>query len=154
MSAHPTVPATLHRAWAADLTPARLYELLRLRINVFVIEQNCPYQELDGRDLEQSTRHFWVEPERPGEPPQATLRLLEDPDGGFHIGRVCTSKSARGRGLSRRLMEAALAEIGDARCVLDSQVPVKGLYERFGFTQQGEEFLEDGIPHITMVRVK
>jgi ElaA protein len=157
VSAQPTVPATpvpatLHRAWSADLSPALLYDLLRLRIAVFVIEQNCPYPELDGRDLEQSTRHFWVEPESPGGLPQAYLRLLEEPDGGYRIGRVCTAQAARGRGLARRLMEAALAETGGAHCVLDAQVQVKDLYAAFGFQPVGEEFLEDGIPHVTMVR--
>jgi ElaA protein len=146
------VSATLHRAWAADLTPARLYELLQLRIAVFVIEQNCPYPELDGRDLESATRHFWVDPEPGTELPQAYLRLLEERDGSFRIGRVCTAPWARGRGLSRRLMEAALVEVGRKPCVLDSQVQVTGLYAAFGFAPDGEEFMEDGIPHITMRR--
>ena len=151
VNAQSTAPATLRRAWAADLTPAMLYDLLRLRIAVFVIEQNCPYPELDGRDLDQDTRHFWVVP-GPGEDlPQAYLRLLAEP-GGFRIGRVCTAASARGRGLARRLMEAALAEVGTERCVLDAQVQAQGLYAAFGFEPEGEEFLEDGIPHITMVR--
>lgn len=146
------VPGTLRRAWAADLSPSTLYGLLRLRIAVFVIEQNAPYAELDGRDLEPTTRHFWVEPEPGGELPQAYLRLLEERDGGFRIGRVCTAVQARGRGLARRLMEAALAEVGKTRCVLDAQVRVADLYAGFGFHPVGEEFIEDGIPHITMVR--
>lgn len=145
-------PATLRRAWSADLTPALLYDLLRLRIAVFVIEQNCPYPELDGRDLEPDTRHFWVVPGPDEDLPQAYLRLLAEPGGGYRIGRVCTAASARGRGLARRVMEAALAEVGGARCVLDAQVQAQGLYAAFGFMPEGEEFLEDGIPHVTMVR--
>jgi ElaA protein len=148
MSVHP-VPATLRREWAADLSTAQLYAVLRLRVEVFVVEQNCPYQELDGRDLEQSTRHFWVTGET--DHPLAYLRLLEDPTE-YRIGRVVTHPSIRGQGYSRRLMEAALADVGDAACVLESQVQAEGLYAAFGFVKSGEEYLEDGIPHIQMRR--
>lgn len=151
MSAYP-VSTLLHREWAADLTPERLYALLRLRVDVFVIEQDCPYPELDGRDLEHSTRHFWISSDTDPELPAAYLRLLTERDGSYRIGRVCTAKGARGRGLSRRLMEAALADIGDVESVLDAQVQVAGLYEGFGYRPVGDEFLEDGIPHITMRR--
>jgi ElaA protein len=54
------VAATVHRAWAADLDPGTLYALLRLRVEVFVVEQRCAYAELDGRDLEPRTRHYWL----------------------------------------------------------------------------------------------
>lgn len=153
MTAYP-VSTILHREWAADLTPARLYALLRLRLDVFVIEQECPYPELDGRDLEQTTRHFWIGSDADPDLPVAYLRLLEEPGGGYRIGRVCTAKDARGRGLSRRLMEAALAEVGSADSVLESQVQVAGLYAAFGFEQTGDEYVEDGIPHITMRRTR
>jgi ElaA protein len=138
----------LHRAWAADLTPARLYALLRLRITVFVVEQNCPYQDLDGDDLSPSTRHFWIETDTE---PIAYLRLVEA-NGEFRIGRVCTAIAMRGKGLSRRLIEAALAETGTAPAVLHAQVSVADMYERFGFRLSGAEFLEDGIPHVPMRR--
>jgi ElaA protein len=149
VSAYP-VSTTLHREWAADLTPDRLYALLRLRTAVFVVEQECPYQELDGRDLEPTTRHFWIA--RDQNVPLAYLRLLEDAGGRFRIGRVCTATSDRGTGLSRRLMEAALAEIGDRAAVLEAQVQVADLYVAFGFRSAGEPYLEDGIPHVTMRR--
>jgi ElaA protein len=151
MTAYP-VSTILHREWAADLSPQRLYALLRLRVDVFVVEQECPYPELDGRDLEPATRHFWIGSDSDPELPLAYLRLLEEPDGTYRIGRVCTARDARGRGLSRRLMEAALAETGDAETVLDAQVQVAGLYAAFGFTAEGDEFVEDGIPHVTMRR--
>ncbi len=153
MTAYP-VSTILHREWAADLTPARLYALLRLRLDVFVIEQNCPYPELDGQDLEQTTRHFWIGSDADPDLPVAYLRLLEDKRGRYRIGRVCTAKDARGRGLSRRLMEAALAEIGDVDSVLDAQVQVAELYAAFGFVRTGDEYLEDGIPHVTMRRTR
>jgi ElaA protein len=150
MSTHPS--AVLHREWAANLTPARLYSLLRLRVAVFVVEQKCPYPELDGRDLEPSTRHFWIGLETDPELTVACLRLLAEPGGVHRIGRVCTARPFRGQGLSRRLMAAALADVGDAECVLDAQVEVARLYAAFGFRRIGEEFAEDGIPHVTMRR--
>ncbi|WP_447003756.1 GNAT family N-acetyltransferase [Saccharothrix isguenensis] len=150
MRSHP-YPATLRRQWSADLTPAQLYAVLKLRGEVFVVEQNCPYPELDGRDLEPGTRHFWLEPEGSAVP-EAYLRLLEEPAGGYRIGRVCTARAARGRGYSCRLMEAALAEVGQAGCVLDAQTCLADFYGSFGFDPQGAEFMEDGIPHLRMRR--
>ncbi len=151
MSSH-AVSTVLHREWAADLSPQRLYDLLRLRVDVFVVEQDCPYPELDGRDLEEGTRHFWIGSDTDPDQPVAYLRVLAEPDGGFRIGRVCTAAGCRGKGLSRRLMEAALADVGDHDSVLDAQVQVQGLYAAFGYERAGEEFIEDGIPHITMRR--
>jgi ElaA protein len=142
--------ATLRRAWAADLTPAVLYALLRLRVSIFVVEQNAAYEELDGLDLLDTTRHFWLESEG-GRDPIACLRLLEE-RAEFRIGRVCTLGELRGRGFSRRLMEAALAEVGDTACVLEAQVQAQGFYAAFGFRPEGDEYLEDDIPHITMRR--
>ncbi|MCP2169640.1 GNAT family N-acetyltransferase [Goodfellowiella coeruleoviolacea] len=125
--------------------------MLRLRVAVFVVEQSCPYQELDGRDLEPGTRHFWLEAEDT-DGPVAYLRLMVEADGTFRIGRVCTARIARGRGFSRRLAEAALAEVGDAACVLDAQTYVADFYASLGFQVEGGEFVEDGIPHVRMRR--
>lgn len=150
MRSHP-YPATLRRQWSADLTPDRLYAVLKLRSEVFVVEQSSIYPDLDGRDLEPGTRHFWLEADD-SPAPQAYLRLLEEPGGTFRIGRVCTARAARGRGYSRRLVEAALAEVGQAECVLDAQTYVVDFYASFGFEPQGAEFIEDGIPHLRMRR--
>jgi ElaA protein len=117
-----------------------------------VIEQRCFYQDLDGRDLTPSTRHFWIASGADQQVPLAYLRLIEEPGGTFRIGRVCTTRDARGTGLSRRLMAAALAEIGDRESVLDAQVQVVDLYRGFGYQSEGEPFDEDGIMHITMRR--
>ncbi|WP_433263936.1 GNAT family N-acetyltransferase [Actinosynnema sp. CS-041913] len=150
MRSHP-YPAKLRRKWSADLTSAQLYALLKLRGEVFVVEQSSAYPELDGRDLEPDTRHFWLEADGSPEP-QAYLRLLEESDGTFRIGRVCTARAARGRGYSRRLMEAALVEVGRQVCVLDAQTYVADFYASFGFMPEGSEFIEDGIPHLRMRR--
>jgi ElaA protein len=142
----------LHRRLAADLSTAMVYALLRLRVEVFVVEQACPYQELDGHDLDLTTRHYWLAPDRAIQQPLATLRLLEPTDGQFRIGRVCVARQARRQGGIRRLLEAALGEIGDASVKLDAQRHCVELYRGFGFVVDGEEFTEDGIPHVPMRR--
>src|ERR1700754_3788883 len=142
------VTATVHRAWAADLPPERLYELLRLRVDVFVVEQACPYAELDGRDLEDGARHFWLGGDGRPEPVLGCVRLLRETGGGYRIGRLCTARSMRGRGLGRQLMEAVLAEVGDRTCVLDAQEHLAGFYREFGFTPAGEPYDWDGVAHV------
>ncbi|MFP5023008.1 GNAT family N-acetyltransferase [Pseudonocardia phyllosphaerae] len=144
---HPPDPA-LHRSSAADLDAATLHALLRLRVDVFVVEQECPYPEIDGRDLEPGTRHYWLTGD--DGTVLATLRLLVEPGGGFRIGRVCTRLDARGRGLGHRLMTAVLDDVGGAPCVLDAQVVQEAFYARHGFVVTGEQFVEDGIPHVPM----
>ena len=144
--------ATVHRSWAQDLDTRLLYELLRLRVEVFVVEQASPYSELDGRDLEQSTRHYWLAGDSWGTPMLGGLRLLEEPDGMYRIGRVCTARSVRGRGLGRQLMEAALAEVGDAPCVLDAQAHLTELYTAYGFVPSGPAYDWDGVTHLPMRR--
>ncbi|GAA0902061.1 GNAT family N-acetyltransferase [Pseudonocardia zijingensis] len=144
--------ATVHRAWAADLPVATLYELLRLRVDVFVVEQACPYAELDGRDLEEGARHFWLGGDGHPEPVLGCLRLLREPSGDLRIGRLCTARSVRGRGLGKQLMEAALAEVGDRVCVLDAQEHLAGFYRGFGFGQVGEPYDWDGVAHVPMRR--
>src|SRR6476660_2797733 len=104
----------LRRAWAKDLDTATLYELLKLRVEVFVVEQATPYPELDGRDLLAETRHFWLE-DAEGRV-VATLRLTEEHPGGeklFRIGRQCAKRSERGHGHADRRIQGPLAEVGD-----------------------------------------
>ena len=146
--------ATLRRSWSADLDPRQLYGMLRLRVDVFVVEQSCPYAELDGRDLEPGTRHFWLGSDDLSDHILSYLRLTEESDGTFRIGRVCTARPARGNGFSRRLVQAALADVGDAACVLDAQSYLVGFYRSFGFAADGAEFILDGIPHVPMRRTR
>ena len=150
--------AALRRCRGTELDAATLYALLTLRVEVFVVEQNCPYPELDGRDLQGGTRHFWLE--SPAGDITATLRLMEESAGGhitnghtvFRIGRVATVKTERGQGHATRLMQAALAEIGDDSCRLSAQSHLAQMYARHGFVIDGAEFVEDGIPHVPMLR--
>ncbi|GAA1480467.1 GNAT family N-acetyltransferase [Gordonia sinesedis] len=150
-----TSPGRVHRSWAADLDLATLYKILRLRMDVFVVEQACPYPELDGRDLEPTTRQLWISDDDGGV--IGTLRLLEDgldADGEptFRIGRVCTERSHRGQGLSARLLETALAEVGERPCRIEAQTYLTEMYAKFGFQIVSDEYIEDGIPHVTMLR--
>jgi ElaA protein len=138
----------LRTARFADLDATTLYALLRLRVDVFVVEQRCPYPELDGRDTEPGTIHVWFTDEGGL---VAYLRILEE-ERAARIGRVCADAAHRGAGLSGRLMTAALDLIGDRETVLDAQSYLVAFYSRFGFEVTGEEFLDDGIPHIPMRR--
>ncbi len=138
----------LRRARFADLTGGEVYGLCRLRIDVFVVEQECPYPELDGRDLEPATEHLWFEA---AGVPVATLRVLDDgPERA--IGRVATAAPARGQGLAARLIEEGIAICGDAPITIGAQAHLEGWYERFGFRRSGEGYVEDGIPHVPMRR--
>ena len=85
----------------------------------------------------------------------STLRLMEEHSGGgkaFRIGRVCTKREHRGAGHTNRLLQAALAEVGSYQCRIDAQTYLAEMYGRHGFVPDGAEFLEDGIPHVPMVR--
>ena len=141
-------PPTLRRARFAELTAGEVYGLCRLRVDVFVVEQECPYPELDGRDTEPATEHLWFEAD--GEP-VATLRVLDD-GAERAIGRVATAAGWRGSGLAARLMEEALATYGQGPLHLGAQAYLQGWYERFGFRQSGPAYVEDGIPHVPMRR--
>lgn len=132
-----------------DLAARTAYSLWRLRETVFVVEQQCPYPELDGRDTEPGTRHLWVED---GGEPVGYLRILDEGDH-VRIGRVLVAASHRGRGLAETLMAAALVETGGRPVRLDAQSYLAGWYERLGFTATGPEFLDDGIAHVPMRRL-
>lgn len=140
----------IHCARFADLDAPTLYALLKLRQNVFVVEQNCVFAEIDGRDAEAGVTHLWI---ADATGPLSYLRVFDDEGGGLaRIGRVVTAVHARGRGLSGRLMTAALELVGEVPAVLDAQVDTASFYARFGFVATGAEYLEDGIPHVEMVR--
>ncbi|HSC84246.1 MAG TPA: GNAT family N-acetyltransferase [Pseudomonas sp.] len=139
----------------SELDKAELYALLALRNRVFVVEQECPYQELDGQDLCGDTCHLlaW----RDGAL-AAYLRLLDPAtqDGEVVIGRVATAPEARGAGLGHELMERAL-QVCAARwpglpIYLSAQAHLQSYYGRHCFVPVTEVYLEDDIPHIGMRR--
>ena len=140
----------LYRKRFQELTTEELYGILKLRVDVFVVEQNCPYRELDDRD--QNAVHVWLQDE------DGILAYLRVMDRGIEnesvsIGRVVAAKRRCGLG-SRVLAEGirAAKEVFLADSIyLEAQVYAKDLYEKQGFRQISEEFLLDGIPHVRML---
>lgn len=137
-----------------SLAPRELYEILALRQEVFVVEQNCPYQDCDGRDL--ASWHLMGR-DAAGKL-VAYTRLL--PVGLAYenyssIGRVVSSPSARGTGAGRELMQKSIEMtrhlFGPGPIKIGAQTYLLRFYEGFGFRSTGEEYLEDGIPHTKMV---
>lgn len=130
------------------LTTRQLHDLLRLRVDVFVVEQQCAYAELDGHDMDPSTRHLWIADSNDG--PRAYLRLVDE---GEHrrIGRVVVRPDARSAGLARMLLDHAI-EAHSGPWVLDAQTYLTGWYERLGFGATGPEFDDEGIAHVPMRR--
>ncbi|WP_405378689.1 GNAT family N-acetyltransferase [Phascolarctobacterium sp.] len=133
----------------AELSAEELYKIYKLRVSVFVVEQQCPYQEVDAADKD--AIHLWLQDE---EGIQAYARVLPKgctfPD--VSLGRVIAVK--RRCGLGSKIVNAAIAVAKEAfhaeRITIEAQVYARGLYEKVGFRQTSEEFLEDGIPHIQM----
>jgi len=138
----------VYSATPTTLAPIIMYRILELRVDVFVVEQRCPYPELDGRDLEPTA--LWVWADTDGEI-SATLRILRDCEGRARIGRVATAPAQRSAGLASMLMRRALDEIGPGvEILLDAQAYLESWYSRFGFLRAGPEFVDDGIPHVPM----
>ena len=134
----------------SELTGDELYQLLRLRVSVFVVEQSCPYMELDN--LDQAALHVWFE-DRDGI--QAYLRILARGAVSEYvtIGRVIAVKRRRGTG-SRILAEGiriAKETLGAEKIYVEAQDYAKGMYEKQGFRQISDVFSEDGIPHVRML---
>jgi len=133
----------------ADLTGAELYAILGLRARVFVVEQACVYQDLDG--IDQVSRHVWAEA---GGQIAAYLRIV--PAGMKYaeasIGRVVTAPEARGTGLGRELMRRGLALAGHEPLRLGAQAYLEKFYVELGFVRASDVYDEDGIPHLEMTR--
>lgn len=129
-----------------DLDPTSAHDLMRLRQDVFVVEQECAYADLDGRDLEPGTRHVMLTDR--GDL-VGCARVLDDGDV-WRVGRVALARSHRGRGLADVLITTALAVCGGRDVVLDAQSPLAGWYGGYGFAVSGPEFVEDGIAHLPM----
>lgn len=128
------------------LTGAEVYRICRLRQQVFVLEQECLYADLDGRDLNPGTLHVLM---TTGDDLVGYARVLDDGTV-WRIGRVLLDPSVRGRGWADRLITTALAAVSGRDVVLDAQSPLARWYGTFGFIVDGPEFVEDGIPHTPM----
>jgi ElaA protein len=137
-----------------DLTLDELYELLRLRVEVFIVEQNCVFQDLDRQDNQAYHLLGYTEAKELA----AYARLF---DAGISyeevaIGRVIVSPAHRRHGLGQELMRQAIAHCevlyGTQPIKIGAQQYLERFYQGFGFVQCGEGYLEDGIPHIPMRR--
>ena len=142
-------PLILHKKTFGELTTDELYELLRVRSEVFVVEQNCVYQDMDGDD--QDSIHLWL---TNGERVVALARVCP---AGTHmqevsIGRVITTD--RGKGYGKQIMlhaiDAAIEHFDAKRIDIEAQEYARGFYESVGFRQSSDTFMLDGIPHLRM----
>jgi ElaA protein len=114
---------------------------------VFVVEQHCPYQDIDVNDSDPRTLQLWIDDED-GEV-VSTLRLIDAGEHGHRIGRVATYADSRGRGYSSTLMRRAI-ELSGPLVVLSAQAYLVDWYAGFGFEEHGERWVEDGIEHAPM----
>lgn len=136
-----------------ELSSLELYKILQLRNEVFVVEQNCPYQDADNKDLK--SYHFmgWQDDKL-----VAYTRIL--PPGVSYteasIGRVVSSPSARGNGIGRELMTKSIEQVyhlfGKVPIKIGAQLYLQKFYTSLGFQQTSAVYLEDGIEHIEMVK--
>lgn len=133
-----------------ELTLQELYEILALRNEIFVVEQNCPYQDIDRRDQEALHVMGWE-----GGALKAYLRVFRKSEEEAAIGRVLAVERRKGYAseVLRVGIMAAKERLGMDRIYLEAQTYARSLYEKQGFVQCGEEFLEDGIPHIPMRKI-
>lgn len=135
-----------------ELTTMELYKILRARAEIFVVEQDCPYQDLDNKDL--NAWHVWFEDE---DGVAAYCRVLDKGvsyEGEGSIGRVITVK--RGTGLGYKVMmegiRVAEEKFGQTSLRISAQQYAQGFYEKCGFVRVSEPYLEDDIPHVQMLR--
>lgn len=146
-----TDPLTWHVLPFQELGADRLYDVLRLRTDVFVVEQRCPYAELDGRDREA----FHVLGVAPDGRLAAYARILPPDQAGWsHIGRVVVHPEHRGKGLGRAVMEQCLAFLratrGSHASALSAQEHLRAFYEDLGYQAVSGTYDWDGIPHVDM----
>ncbi len=136
-----------------ELTVHELHDLLRLRVDIFVVEQNCPYAEIDGLDL--TALHLFAQ-SADGSMIAYARMIPPEGDGVPHIGRVVVHADHRGNGIAGILMARALDMVlkhyGSRRSALAAQAHLEQFYARFGFTREGPDYLLDGIPHVDMRR--
>ena len=135
-----------------ELNKAEFYQIVQLRIEVFIVEQNCPYPDLDGKD--QEAQHMWIE-----DTGEIVCSLRINPAGSRFaepsLGRIVTKKSHRKQVLAEVLINKAINLVceKESRAIrISAQCYLEKYYEKFGFLKASEEYLEDDIPHIEMLR--
>ena len=138
-----------------QLSVDALYQLIKLRLEVFVVEQSCPYQDLDNKDTLATTRHLYIKED---DRVIAYARCLAPGvrfDQGAAIGRVVVASQCRRQGYARVIVQQAMASCRqqwpDAPVMLSAQVYAMELYRGLGFEPTGLPYEEDDIPHQDMV---
>lgn len=138
----------------SELTVDELHDLLQLRIDIFVVEQNCPYPELDGKD--KIAYHYFARDDKKNLVAYTRIFAPGDYYKDAAIGRVVVRASNRRQGLGYALMKGSISAIkdlfGTGQIKIGAQTYLRDFYESLGFEKVGEDYLEDGIPHIYMVR--
>jgi ElaA protein len=137
-----------------ELTADEFFEIAKLRAEVFYVEQRIDEQEFDDADRASSTRHLWIADDAGV---AAYLRTVIDDDPHFRdarhsFGRVIVRADRRGEGLAQRLIDVVIDRQGAEPMYLHAQAYVVPLYARYGFTIEGDEYIEAGLPHIMMYR--
>jgi ElaA protein len=143
-------------SWAHfdEMSPRDLYDCMALRTAVFIVEQDCPYQDADGVDV--VSHHLWTR--GPDSAVAAYLRVV--PPGAKYdepsLGRIITSAAARGTGLGLALVQEGISRVealyGPCAIRIGAQRYLLAFYQRLGFASTGFEYDEDGIPHTEMLR--
>ena len=130
-----------------ELTKEELYEILRLRVDIFVVEQECPYPEIDGKDYEA----FHIYLENQGQI-LAYSRVYEE-EGQVHIGRVIAKERRKGHAtlILKEAIRVACENYQARKIVIEAQTYAKSLYAKVGFVEDSERYLLDGIEHVKMV---
>lgn len=135
-----------------ELTAQELLTILQARTAVFVVEQNCPYLEVDEADRQ--AIHVSIEDQGKL---KAYTRILAENDG-IHFGRVLVAREFRGQGLGKEIVTRTLAEIAkrypERSVIISAQAHLMDFYHSFGFVETSEIYLEDGIPHVDMLLEK
>jgi ElaA protein len=145
--------SVVRKTWT-ELTTDELYDFLKLRTDVFFVEQRIDEEELDNRDQEPTTEHLWIADDKGT---AAYLRVIVDEtpqhrDAHRLFGRVAVRSDRRGEGLAQVLIDDVLRLYGNEPMLLHSQEYIAPLYAKFGFVPFGESYVEAGLPHVMMYR--
>ncbi|MFM9918871.1 GNAT family N-acetyltransferase [Lacisediminihabitans sp. H27-G8] len=145
----------VQKSWS-QLTLEELYSVLKLRTDVFFVEQRIDEEELDNRDQEATTEHLWI---ADASGAAAYLRVLVDAeathlDARHIVGRVVVRADRRGEGLAQLLVGRVMEQHGHESMLLHAQDYIAPLYAKFGFESFGDKYIEAGIPHISMYRAR
>jgi len=151
-----TLPGTESAKWAAfeDLTGREIHDLLKLRQDIFILEQASLYADIDGKDP--AALHYLIRDTQTGGLLGAIRLFCDAPEKRARIGRVVIARGARGSGLGRKMMQAGIEKAGElapgCEIHVSAQAHLEGFYRSLGFRTVSEIYVEDGIDHIDMIR--